>query len=83
MPVSSSAGRPAADPSWRIQRGMAASRRSRHLAWASLDHLHLAAAVTLMRRNHRGGRLGLNSVSVPIDGLPTVPFHRLPLWGVA
>jgi integrase/recombinase XerD len=30
----------------------------------------------------RGGRLGLNSVSVPIDGFPTDPFHRLPLRGV-
>ena len=33
--------------------------------------------------DNRGGRLGLNSVSVPIDGLPTDPFHRLPLRGVA
>ena len=31
----------------------------------------------------RGGRLGLNSVSVPIDGLPTNPFHRLPLRDIA
>lgn len=31
----------------------------------------------------RGGRLGLNSVSVPIDGFPTGPFHRLPLRGIA
>ena len=31
----------------------------------------------------RGGRLGLNSVSVPLDGFPTDPFHRLPLRGIA
>ena len=31
----------------------------------------------------RGGRLGLNSVSVPIDGFLTDPVHRLPLRGTA
>ena len=31
----------------------------------------------------RGGRLSLNSVSVPIDGFPTDPFHRLLLPGIA
>ena len=31
----------------------------------------------------RGGRVGLNSVSVPIDGFPANYLHRLPLWGVA
>ena len=37
----------------------------------------------IMESVERGGRLGLNSVSVPIDGFPTDPFHRLPLRGVA
>jgi hypothetical protein len=32
---------------------------------------------------NRGGRVGLNSVSVPIDGFPANYLHRLPLWGVA
>jgi hypothetical protein len=31
----------------------------------------------------RGGRVGLNSVSVPIDGFPANYPPRLPLWGVA
>jgi hypothetical protein len=31
----------------------------------------------------RGGQLGLNSVSVPIDGFPSQSLHRLPLRGVA
>ena len=31
----------------------------------------------------RGGRVCLNSVSVPIDGFPANDLHRLPLWGVA
>ncbi len=35
------------------------------------------------RMTQRGGRLGLNSVSVPIDGFPSQSLHRLPLRGVA
>jgi hypothetical protein len=31
----------------------------------------------------RDGRVGLNSVSVPIDGFPANYLHRLPWWGVA
>ena|SRR5579863_3161737 len=31
----------------------------------------------------RGGRVGLNSVSVPIDGFPANYLPRLPWWGVA
>jgi hypothetical protein len=31
----------------------------------------------------RGGRLSLNSVSVPLDGFQTNPFHRLPVRGMA
>jgi hypothetical protein len=37
----------------------------------------------LARLGDRGGRLGLNSVSVPIDGFPSQSLHRLPLRGVA
>ena len=33
--------------------------------------------------DERGGRVCLNSVSVPIDGFPANDLHRLPLWGVA
>jgi len=33
--------------------------------------------------DERGGWVGLNSVSVPIDGFPANDLHRLPLWGVA
>ena len=51
-------------------------RRTRHAAFRSL--LGIAAG-----QAPRGGRLGLNSVSVPIDGFPTDPFHRLPLRGIA
>jgi hypothetical protein len=38
---------------------------------------------TMLLVSDRDGRLGLNSVSVPIDGFLTDPFHRLPLRGVA
>ena len=31
----------------------------------------------------RGGRVGLNSVSVPIDGFPANYLHQLPWWGIA
>jgi hypothetical protein len=34
-------------------------------------------------RIERGGRVGLNSVSVPIDGFPANYLHQLPWWGVA
>jgi predicted outer membrane protein len=45
------------------------------------------AYVSDMVRAHaamvRGGRVGLNSVSVPIDGFPANYLHRLPWCGVA
>ena len=36
-----------------------------------------------MKSTQRGGRVGLNSVSVPIDGFPANYLHRLPWCGVA
>ena len=37
----------------------------------------------LFRAAVRGGRVGLNSVSVPIDGFPANYLHQLPWWGIA
>jgi hypothetical protein len=42
-----------------------------------------ASTATAIVSALRGGRIGLNSVSVPIDEVPTDPFHRLPLRAVA
>ena len=43
----------------------------------------LASATTGPAADNRGGRVALNSVSVPIDGFPANYLHRLPWWGVA
>jgi hypothetical protein len=40
---------------------------------------HNTYAIVKNTRNLRGGRVGLNSVSVPIDGFPASYLPRLPL----
>ena len=51
--------------------------RSERQLIEQLDY-NLQSAVSL-----RGGRVGLNSVSVPIDGFPANYLHQLPWWGIA
>ena len=52
---------------------------------ATDDHLFLSPGGRRISRStvNRGGRVRLNSVSVPIDGFPANFLPRLPLWGIA